>query len=134
MGSSKDKVIESHLSLISKDLFAGTIAGVVGLAITHPIDTIRIRMQLQTYPKIYKTGFHCGLKTVQREGIRGLFKGVVSNSVGTAPIFSLCFAGKEVASRAIDAWDVSDGLKSYVAGCFGGLVCCITTVPGELMK
>lgn len=125
---------KSQISQIGKDLFAGTIAGLFGLAATHPIDTIRIRMQLQTYPKMYKTWFHCGYKAIEREGIRGLFKGVVSNSCGSAPIFSLCFAGKEFADRAMKPFGMSDGWKSYISGCFGGLVCCLTTVPAEMLK
>jgi hypothetical protein len=134
MGSKEDTKSQNELSMISKDIFAGTLAGIVGLAATHPIDTIRIRMQLQTYPKIYKTWFHCGMYAVKREGVKGLFKGVVSNSCGSAPIFAVCFAAKEFASRMMAPLQLSEGWNSYIAGCFGGLACCVTTVPAELLK
>ena len=124
----------SNFKTISKDLFAATIGGVTGLAVTHPIDTIRIRMQLQSYPKIYKTMLHWFIKTVQGEGVKGLYKGVISNTLGSAPIFSICFAAKEVASRALKPTRLSENSKSYLAGWFGGFASWSILVPSEMLK
>lgn len=98
------------------------------------MDGIIKNNDLQGYPRMYKTMMHCGVAAVKREGVRGLFKGVISNTLGSAPIFSVCFAAKEVASRAMEPIKMNEGLKSYLAGSFGGLVCCITTVPAEMLK
>ena len=106
MERTEEQKAYSHTKEISKDLIAATIGGVVGLFATHPIDTVRIRMQLQTYPKSYNNMFDCGIKIVKGEGVKGLFKGVISNTIGSAPIFSLWFAAKEVASRALDKQNI----------------------------
>ena len=134
MESSEQQKAYSHSKEISKDLIAATIGGVVGLFATHPIDTVRIRMQLQTYPRIYNNMFDWGAKIVKGEGVKGLFKGVISNTLGSAPIFSLCFAAKEVASRALEPMYISENSKSYIAGFFGGLVSCSILVPSEMLK
>lgn len=120
--------------MIAKDLTAGTLAGFAGLIATHPLDTIRIRMQIQTYPKMYKTWVHWGVRAVQREGFRGLFKGVISNSCGFAPSFSICFASKEFWHRAMKPIQISEDWKSYISGWFAGFVWCSTWVPAELLK
>jgi len=130
----ENKTSENHLSYILRDLTAGTLAGVAGTAFTHPLDTIRVRMQLQPYPKIYKTMLHCGAATIKKEGVRGLFKGVVSSSLGNAPVFSMCFAAKELATRLMKPLELSQGVESYISGCIAGATCCITTVPAEQLK
>jgi len=91
-------------------------------------------MQIQTYPKIYKTWVHWGIKAVQREGIKGLFKGVISNSWNSATIFTLCFTANAFAHRMIAPLNISEGWKSFYCGIFAGAVGCITTVPAELLK
>jgi len=123
-----------EVGLIGIDLIAGTWGGILGLALTHPLDTIRIRMQLQTYPKIYKTWVHCGAMAIKKEGPRGLFKGVLSYSIGSSPVLSLWFASKEFAHRIIKPLSISEGSKSYLSGCFAGLIACSATVPSELLK
>ena len=134
MENNSNEKLYAHTKAILKDLFAATVGGITGLAITHPIDTVRIRMQLQTYPKIYKTMFHCFFKTIQGEGVKGLFKGVISNTIGSAPIYSICFAAKEVASRFLEPIKISENSKSYLAGWFGGFVSWSILVPSEMLK
>jgi solute carrier family 25 carnitine/acylcarnitine transporter 20/29 len=58
------------------------VSNIVGTAFGHPLDTIRVRMQLE--------GKHVTLSSVCREtymneGARGFFKGMVSPLVGVTP-------------------------------------------------
>ena len=125
----------SQASLIAKDIFASTVGGTFGLACTHPIDTIRIRMQLQSYPnKQYKTMFHWGYAAIRREGIRGLFKGVISNACGSAPIYTFCFTSKELWSRLIKPLNLNQQAESFISGLFAGVFTWISTVPAEMLK
>ena len=62
--------------------FASSISNIVGTIAGHPLDTIRVRMQLE--------GKHVTMtsicrETVANEGFRGFFKGMISPLVGVTP-------------------------------------------------
>ena len=58
----------------------------VGQFIGHPLDTVRVRMQLET-KKI--SARHCISKTIKNEGVSGLYKGVTQPMIGAVPINSM---------------------------------------------
>ncbi|WEJ92860.1 mitochondrial thiamine pyrophosphate transporter [Yamadazyma tenuis] len=61
-----------------KSLVAGSISGAVARAITAPLDTVKIRLQLQTAPlKDYLGVSHTFKNIVRNEGVIGLWKGNV---------------------------------------------------------
>lgn len=107
---------------IMKDIVASTLAGTVGLAICHPLDTIRIRMQLQQYPNpTYKTMWHCGAAAIRREGVKGLFKGVISSSFGAAPIYTVSFTSYEMTHRMLAQFQLNQQVDSFLAGFVAGI-------------
>ena len=71
------------------ELVAGGIAGAMGILLTQPMDTIRIRLQ---DPKLSYGGIGgCAVDTVRAEGIRGLFKGVGSPMLTVGIMNALLF-------------------------------------------
>jgi solute carrier family 25 (mitochondrial carnitine/acylcarnitine transporter), member 20/29 len=58
----------------------------VGQFIGHPLDTVRVRMQLETR-KI--SASHCIIETIKNEGAMGLYKGVTPSMIGAVPINSM---------------------------------------------
>ena len=67
----------------------------------QPLDTIKVR--LQTMPKalpgqspLYSGALDCAKKTISKEGVRGLYKGMATPIVGVAPLYALCFFGFSV--------------------------------------
>ena len=131
----ENKQTQTQFSLVCKDIFASTLAGTAGIAITHPIDTIRIRMQLQPYPnRIYKTMLHWGWAALKREGVKGLFKGVISNSIGSAPIYTLTFTSKHLCDRFLKQFELGQQATSLISGSVAGVAGCITAVPAEMLK
>ncbi|XP_066514432.1 solute carrier family 25 member 45 isoform X3 [Hoplias malabaricus] len=48
------------------EFIAGWISGAIGLAVGHPMDTIKVRLQTQS---IYKGIFHCVMQTYRHEGV-----------------------------------------------------------------
>lgn len=130
--SSRDHI---NVTNVVKDSFASAFAGIIGISICHPIDTIRIRMQLQSYPhKLYKTMFHWGFLTIRQEGVKGLYKGVIPSSLGAAPIYALGFASYEFAHRCLQPLRLNQQVEWFLAGIFSGLACLTVTVPAELLK
>lgn len=52
------------------------IGGIANVYVGQPLDTIKVKMQ--TFPNLYKSGVDCGIKTFKKDGIyRGLFAGTV---------------------------------------------------------
>lgn len=73
---------------VLKDLIAGTIGGASGIIVGHPIDTVKVRLQVD---RSYKGITDCVLKTVRLEGPTSFFKGVVAPVLGAAPINAVVF-------------------------------------------
>ena len=65
------------------DIFAGTMGGIAVTFVGHPFDTLKVRLQTQNPDKpIYSGVVDCFRKTVQWEGLSGIYKGVQSPLVG----------------------------------------------------
>lgn len=66
----------------------------------------RFQVRLQTMPlpakgtlPLYSGTYDCARKTVQREGFRGLYKGMSAPIAGVAPIFAISFFGFGLGKR-----------------------------------
>ena len=79
---SKYRITDVHIDLIS-----GILAGICSTLVSHPFDTVRIRMQLHEGMSLRLGN---SMKNVYRnEGFMGLYKGVMSPIVGRAPISAM---------------------------------------------
>ena len=63
-----------------RTFFAG-VASICAASVTHPIDTIKIRLQVQgaggaAGGKQYNNIFRGAMMVVEHEGVRGLYKGI----------------------------------------------------------
>lgn len=75
-------------------LSLGALSGTFGATVVYPINLLRTRLQAQgTYAHPYRyDGFRDVLmKTVEREGMPGLFKGLVPNLAKVAPAVSISY-------------------------------------------
>ncbi|GAA6061200.1 hypothetical protein JCM10212_001521 [Sporobolomyces blumeae] len=66
-----------------KGFAAGTLSGLSKLAIGHPFDTIKVRLQCSK-PGTYSGPWQCLVDTVKGEGPRALYKGASPPAVGWA--------------------------------------------------
>jgi len=73
---------------VVKDLIAGTVGGACGIVVGHPIDTVKVRLQVD---RSYKGITDCVIKTWRLEGPTSFFKGVVAPVLGAAPINAVVF-------------------------------------------
>ncbi|KAM9856278.1 solute carrier family 25 member 45 [Aulostomus maculatus] len=121
------------------EFVAGSISGAVGLAVGHPIDTVKVRLQAQS---LYKGIFHCVAKTYSHEGLRGFFKGMAFPVLTTGLTNSVVFGAYSNAldyltqSRRSDRSHGQPPCAAHVftAGCFSGLVQVLITAPIDLVK
>ncbi|XP_069693583.1 congested-like trachea protein [Periplaneta americana] len=124
-----------------KYFISGGFGGVCTVVAGHPLDTIKVR--LQTMPKpavgelpIYKGTWDCAKKTIQREGVLGLYKGMGAPIAGVAPIFAISFMGFGVGQK-LQMKNPDDQLtliQLFYAGAFSGIFTTSIMAPGERIK
>lgn len=119
-----------------EELLCGGVGGALAVACTHPLDTLKTRMQ---------AGLAADLGLVLRtEGISGLYRGV-SLPILSQPLYiGGCFAGVALGRQLYDALIAphaggggQDGgsLKRFLlAGSLGGVACATAVTPFEGLK
>mmetsp|Transcript_20874 Transcript_20874/g.26613 ORF Transcript_20874/g.26613 Transcript_20874/m.26613 type:complete len:287 (-) Transcript_20874:417-1277(-) len=80
------------------ELTSGGIGGAIGIVVTQPIDTIRVRLQTQNKKNNIR-----GVATsiLRNEGVRGLYKGVASPIVTTGFMNAVLFFSYESAASYV---------------------------------
>ncbi|CAB3365895.1 Hypothetical predicted protein [Cloeon dipterum] len=124
-----------------KYFLSGGFGGICTVVAGHPLDTIKVRLQTMPRPKpgetpLYAGTFDCAKKTVQREGVKGLYKGMAAPITGVAPIFALSFFGFGVGKR-LQQSTLDEQLSMsqlFYAGAFSGIFTTSIMAPGERIK
>ncbi|KAK2467360.1 hypothetical protein APHAL10511_000595 [Amanita phalloides] len=118
------------------DFIAGALAGIAGLVVGHPFDTVKVRFQSPTLAGKYTSTAHAFVSIVREECFIGLYKGITSPLVTAALLNSLMFASYrfflKIQLESIDA--IPTLIQVLIAGVLTGIVCCIVTTPTELIK
>lgn len=86
---------------VPRRLISGACAGMTATALTHPLDTVRLRLALPNSG--YSGMSHAFVSMVRTEGVGSLYKGLIPTLVGIAPYAALNFASY-------------DGLKRFYYG------------------
>ena len=79
---------------VARRLMSGACAGMTATALTHPLDTIRLRLALPNHP--YKGTFHAMSTVARAEGVIALYKGLAPTLIGIAPYAALNFASYDL--------------------------------------
>ncbi|KAG1841261.1 mitochondrial carrier domain-containing protein [Suillus subluteus] len=74
------------------DFIAGTTAGIVGLLIAHPFDTVKVRLQNPDLSSRYHSVSHAFATIIREERFSGLYKGIASPLATCAFMNGLVFA------------------------------------------
>lgn len=112
---------------VPRRLIAGACAGMTATALTHPLDTVRLRLALPNSG--YNGMGHAIVTMVRTEGVISLYKGLVPTLVGVAPYAALNFASYDMLKRwaydggHIQQSTVSNLLMGATAGTVAATVC-----------
>lgn len=124
-----------------QDLTAGTLGACAGIVAGQPLDTIKIRLQVNRGQ--YKSALDCVASVVRREGPLALYKGMLSPLLGNAPLNMIVFGTYGNMRRTLDRY-FPDPLPSghrlaepsywklYAAGTYAGAAQCIVCTPSTL--
>ena len=131
----------SNKSLLNKDktviisMISGLFSGSLAKLITHPLDTIKARVQVESKSKekIFST-----LKNIlKNEGIKGLYRGVGISVLGSIPGCVIYFGSYEYAKKHLlffEYFSGSEFLKYFISGIFAEIISCIVFVPVDIIK
>jgi solute carrier family 25 (mitochondrial phosphate transporter), member 23/24/25/41 len=86
---------------VPRRLLAGACAGMTATALTHPLDTVRLRLALPNSG--YNGMSHAFTSMVRTEGVVSLYKGLIPTLVGIAPYAALNFATYDLLKRRLYA-------------------------------
>ncbi|GJP41477.1 hypothetical protein CLOM_g1150 [Closterium sp. NIES-68] len=101
---------QAELSVLTK-LACGAVAGTLGQTVAYPLDVVRRRLQmvgwkdaasvLRADGTVAAAPQYTGMidafrKTVQTEGVKALYKGLVPNSVKVVPSIAIAFVTYEI--------------------------------------
>ncbi|KAG0165366.1 hypothetical protein DFQ28_005510 [Apophysomyces sp. BC1034] len=116
------------------DFVAGNIGGMANVVVGQPLDTIKVRLQLDSGR--FKGAWDCTRQTIQKEGFFALYKGMASPLVGIGAVNALLFAANSRFKRALQ--DHPDQVLSIghiaLAGAGAGAVNSILASPVEMLK
>ncbi|PHH83253.1 hypothetical protein CDD82_2673 [Ophiocordyceps australis] len=125
---------------VAVNLIAGGGAGMMEALVCHPLDTIKVRMQLSRrarQPGAPKRGFiRTGIEIVKKETPLGLYKGLGAVLTGIIPKMAIRFSSFEWYKQLLadDAGHVS-GRATFVAGLAAGVTEAVAVVtPMEVVK
>lgn len=124
-----------------KNFLAGGFGGICCVVSGHPLDTIKVRLQTMPQPEpgqkpMFTGTLDCALKTVRKEGILGLYKGLAAPVVGVAPIFAICFWGFNTGKKLQlkNPHDEPTYFQILTSGFFAGVCTTVIMAPGERIK
>lgn len=82
----------SWITKMALDFVAGCIGGCAAVAVGHPFDTIKVRLQTQdaANPR-YRGAWHCFTTTLKSQSVRGLYRGMSSPMAGVSFVNSILF-------------------------------------------
>lgn len=119
------------------DLVAGGVAGLFEALCCHPLDTIKVRMQLYRKSGQKPPGFiRTGINIVQKETFLSLYKGLGAVVLGIVPKMGIRFQSYEFYRSLLAGPDgrVSTG-NTFIAGVGAGVTEAVLVVnPMEVVK
>ncbi|KAK3934325.1 mitochondrial carrier domain-containing protein [Diplogelasinospora grovesii] len=123
------------------NLIAGGGAGMMEALVCHPLDTIKVRMQLSRrarQPGMPKRGFlQTGAEIVRRETPLGLYKGLGAVLTGIVPKMAIRFTSFESYKQLLADKEtgVVSGKRTFLAGLAAGVTEAVAVVtPMEVIK
>ncbi|KYO42664.1 solute carrier family 25 member 45 isoform X2 [Alligator mississippiensis] len=120
------------------DFVAGWISGALGLAVGHPMDTVKVRLQARAG---YRGALDCVLRTYREETVLGFFKGMSFPLLSVALVNAVMFGTYGTALRCLGGPPRPDrgasappARRVLAAGCCAGLAQAVVLAPVDLIK
>jgi len=120
-----------------KNFLSGGVGGMALVACGHPFDLIKVRLQTSNE---YSGIVDCVKRTIAKDGVRGLYRGMSAPLMGVTPIFAVCFWGYDQGQRIVrwgSGMNPSDQLslsQIAIAGGYSAIPTTLIMTPAERIK
>lgn len=94
-----DWIQSSHGWKIAVDCVGGFVSGSVSIAVGHPFDTVKVR--LQAGYSNYSSAIDCVRSTVRAEGSRALLQGMLPPLLSTSAMNAVTFSCAAIVLRLL---------------------------------
>ncbi|XP_010549336.1 PREDICTED: mitochondrial arginine transporter BAC1 [Tarenaya hassleriana] len=123
-----------------KEYIAGMMAGLATVAVGHPFDTVKVKLQkhnTDVHGIRYRNGLHCAARILSTEGVKGLYRGATSSFLGMAFESSLMFGIYSQAKLFLRGTSQDNRPQPQIivpSAMFGGAMISFVLCPSELVK
>lgn len=127
----------------TNQFLAGSAAGAIQCVICCPMELAKTRMQMQgtgekktSTRKLYKNSLDCLVRIYNREGVRGVNRGMVTTLIRETPAFGFYFWTYDVLTRSLgcDSGDRYMIPKLLFSGGMAGIASWLSTYPVDVIK
>lgn len=110
---------------------AGSISGVVEVALTHPIDVIKTKIQQHS-----ADGTRFTLNDIRTNGFRSLYSGIFTRMAGITPMRAMYWGTQDLVNKQLPILhpEISDSTRLVAAGVGAGFTQSLVDAPIEYMK
>lgn len=119
---------------VIKDLTAGSIAGMAGVVVGHPLDVVKTRVQATTSSMRSLSTLGCLRMILQQEGRKGIWRGIGPPIFAVAWWQGTVFASYELTFDKLSSANVNEDAARLCAGLVSGAASCLITVPADAVK
>ncbi len=121
----------SNLHTVALSFLCGCFGGVANIICSHPLDTIKVRMQMLDL-KLYS----CFRSITQTEGLLALYKGLMSPLFNVPILYAIYFGAYDLVrcTQKVTTNLTELVSQSAIAGAWAGLAVTIAMTPVELVK
>lgn len=122
-----------------RNIIAGGIGGMLAVATGHPLDTIKVRLQVASsvgQAQAYNGAIDCLKNIVKEGGFRSLYRGMLSPLLMATPMTALSFYSFSLGKRMLvsDPGQEPEMLHYMLAGAFAGFTSSFVVTPVERIK
>jgi len=123
----------------AKAFIAGGFGGTSAVLVGHPFDLTKTRLQTAA-PGVYTGAFDVVKKTLARDGVLGLYRGMVPPLLGVTPIFAVSFWAYDASKKLIFAFtpkrttETLSTAELAAAGFMSAVPTTLITAPVERAK
>lgn len=127
--------VDSALADNVKSFTAGGFGGICAVLTGHPFDLVKVRLQTG----LYNSSVQCVKQTIAKDGLTGLYRGVLPPLLGVTPMFAVSFWGYDVGKRLVSTYtgksiDQFEIKEISTAGFISAIPTTLVAAPFERVK
>ncbi|CAI5756118.1 unnamed protein product [Candida verbasci] len=92
-----DSAVDSVLVENVKSFVSGGFGGICAVLSGHPFDLVKVKLQTGAY----NSSIQCVKSTIAKDGLLGLYRGVLPPLIGVTPMFAVSFWGYDVGKKLV---------------------------------